>query len=251
MASKISMFQDKVYDDMDDISKLVEPIECEVNVVLSHIPDEVEVTPQRLQDLYNSQWGASLSTSGLVDSLLKELDIKTTVNMYSHAGFFFKFEVRSLDNEELTEVEDIRVNFETGVMSHRIFLIKHTIGYDDQTLENMAKSNLTRAIRSHLTSSRDVNKSRLNELAELFGAKDVKSSRAYREKVHKFCKHIDSLVDNKKLDIRDLSLCEKFSKWITLYVKDGNLAALNNITRIKIMMHENRPIYSIQEREVV
>ena len=249
--SKISMFQDKVYDDMDDISKLVEPIESDVNIALSYIPDEIEVTSQHIKDLYDNKWGwSSLSVTGFVDTILRELKVTTTVNMHDHANKFFKFKVRSKDNEELEEAEEVRINMETGIMSHRLFLIKHTVGYDDQTLEAMAKESLTKNIRSYLNSNRDVNKSRMNELAELFGAKDVKSDRAYRGKVRRFCQHINSLVDNKKLDIRDLNLCEKFSKWVVLYVKDGNLAALNNITRIKIMMHENRPIYSIQERSV-
>lgn len=245
------MFQDKVYEDMDDISKLVEPIESTVNAALSYMPDEVEVTKEHIQRLHNERWGwHSLNLNSFVDMVIKENDIQISTSLWGHAEKFFRFEVRSLDNELLEEAEQVSINMETGIMSHRLFLVKHTVGYDDQTLESMAKANLTKSIKYDLRSNRDVNKSRLNELADLFGAQDVRSDRAYRGKIKKFCQHIDDLVDNKKLDIRDLGLCEKFSTWVVFYVRDGNLAALNNITRIKIMMHENRPIYSIQERSV-
>jgi hypothetical protein len=59
------------------------------------------------------------------------------------------------------------------------------------------------------------------------------------------------LIKSKKIDIRDVSLVEKLGKWIELYCVDGNLPALANIAKIKIMSHQNRPIYSIQEQETV
>ena len=164
------------------------------------------------------------------------------------ANKFFKFEVR--DAVEDGDHTAITLDFKNGTMSHKIFLVKHTLGYEDKELEDMAKDALTMDIRIQLYSNVQVNKPRLNELADLFGAEDVKSDRSYKGKVKKFIKHIDQLVDDRKLDVRDLQLCSKFANWVVLYVKDGNLAALNNITRIKIMMHENRPIYSIAERGV-
>ena len=239
------MFADKVYEDMDEISKLVEPIESGINNDLSQFPDEIEITAEMMLAQYDNRYGwNSLSLNQMVQTKALELKLDE-LSAHNDAAKFFKFEVR-----ELEEGKEATINFETGIMSHQLFLVKFNIGFSEQELEEQAKNKLTRTIRQGLWSSKIVNKSRLNEIADLFGATEVLSDRAYKGKVRKFCKHLINLVDDRKLDIRDLALSEKFSNWVVLYVRDGNLAALNNITRIKIMMHENRPIYSIEERSV-
>ena len=246
--SKISMFTDKIYENMDEISKLVEPIESVINNSLSEFPDEIEITAEHMLQLYDVNYGwSSFRADDLLLQKAKELNLKDFIklNLSEIARKFFKFEVRDLEDEDA-----VTIDYETGNMSHQIFLVKHTIGYDEKELEDMARSALTKQIRNGLWSNRVVNKPRLNELADLFGAKDVMSDRSFKGKVRKFCKHIGDLVDDRKLDIRDLTLCHKFARWVVLYVSEGNLAALNNITRIKIMMHEDRPIYSIEERSV-
>ena len=244
--STISMFTDKVYEEMDDISKLVEPIESEVNNELSQMPDEIEITPSILLSQYDPRYGwNSLSVRAMIQEKALELKLTHLVEEYGLCEKFYKFEVRDLE-----EGEDVIINFETDYVSHKIFLVKYNLGYTEQELEEQIKNKITRQIRGQLWSNRVVNKPRLNELADLFGAEAVKTDRSYKGKVRKFCQHLGTLVDDRKLDIKDITLCSKFGKWIILYVRDGNLAALNNITRIKIMMHENRPIYSIEEREV-
>ncbi len=244
--SDISMFKDEVYDNLDDISKLVEPIESTINNELSKFPDKVEITIEDIRQLYSYNWGwSSLQLNSIVSIHAQKLGLLNLFRLNElQLSKFFKFEV-----EDIEDGDEVKINLTQNTMSHKVYLVKYTIGYDDRELEDMVKSSLTRFIKGNLHSARTVNKPRLNELADLFGAKDVKGDRSFRGKVNKFCKHMDSLVDDKKLNIRDLDLCGKFSVWIGLYVRDGNLAALNNITRIKIMMHENRPIYSIQEKD--
>jgi len=240
------MFKDKVYEELDDISRLVEPFQSKENEELAEFPDEVEITKEMLINSY-SDWGwSSINISSLVQDIACKLGLKEiSAKNYNISRDFFKIEARDLE-----ENEEVTINFDTNEMSHKIFMVKTKLGYDDIELEKIAKRNVVKTIKSHLCSSRNVNKSRLNEIADLYNAHDVKSDRSYRGKVRKFCMHLESLMDDRKLDIKDLELCKKFGKWIVLYVVNGNLPALNNITRIKIMMHENRPIYSIEEREV-
>jgi len=242
----MSMFTDKVYEEMDDISKLVEPIESDVNNALAKMPDEIEITLEMILSKYDTDYGwMSFALKELVSNTAKELGLEDSIN-YNIGDKFYKYEIRDLE-----ENEEVILNFETNYMSHKVFLVKYNIGYTDKELEDQVKVNLNKQIKNDLWSNKTVNKPRLNELADLFGAEDVKTDRTYRGKVRKFCIHLSTLVDDRKLDIKDLALCSRFSKWVALYVRDGNLAALNNITRVKIMMHENRPIYSIEERSVL
>ena len=239
------MFKDEVYEELDDLSKLVEPYHSQINEELSQFPDEIEITQETMIKSYSSNWGwTSLRISDIVDSKARELGLeKLKSESYNISRQFFKFEAR-----DLKEGEEVTIDFETNKMSHRVFLVKTKIGYDDIELEKQAKSKIIRTLKSKLSSARNVNKSRLNEIADIYGAYEVRKDRSYKGKVLKFCKHLETLMEDKALDIKDIDLCDRFANWIVQYVRDGNLPALNNVTRIKIMMHEKRPIYSIQER---
>lgn len=244
------MFNDKVYDELDDISKLVEPYNSEFNNIISQYPDEIEIHPSVFKGAFSGGWGfSSVRVETILDVVAKNLNLPklTRASSYdSRVDNFFEFEIKDLE-----EYETPTFNFETDHMSHTIILKKVKLGLDDQELSKLAKNNILNAISGNLHNNRSVNKPRLNEIAELFGAQEAKSDRSYRGKVKKLCKRLEQLIDDQKLDIRDIELCKKFGQWVVKYVKDGNLPALNNVTRIKIMMHKNRPIYSIEERKTV
>lgn len=237
------MFKDKAYEELDDISKLIEPFQGSINDELAKFPDEIEIDQKTIFKTINSGWGwGTIRLVNIISDKAEELNLKDILkNCDQIARQFFKIKV---------EEEEITVNFETNTVSHKIFVVKTKIGFDDAELEKQAEKNIINPILARLSSNRSVNKSRMNEVADLYGALDVRKDRTYRGKVRKFCKHLEKLIQDKELDIKDLNLCKKFSKWVILYVKDGNLAALSNITKIKIMMHEDRPIYSIEERSV-
>jgi len=239
------MFKDKVYEELDDISRLIEPFQSDINEELSLFPDEIEITKEMLINS-SSNWGwESIRISTIISAIAIKLNLnKINIESYSLSRDFFKIEVRDFEDGD-----SVTLNLETNELSHKIFIVKTNFGYEDNDLEKMAKSNIIHTIKSRLNNNRRVNKSRLNELADLYGAHEVRSDRGYRGKVNKFCKHLDALINDKKLEIKDLELCKRFGQWVVQYVSEGNLPALNNITRIKIMMHENRPIYSIEERK--
>lgn len=241
------MFKDKVYEELDDISKLVEPFQSGINEELALFPDEIEITNDMILNLHSKDWGWSTFRVGdIISEKAKELNLKTIEREYHEISREF-FEIKV---ENLEEGEEVTINFETGIMSHRLLIVKAKIGYDDNELEKQARYKIINTLRRNLSSNKVVNKSRINEISDLYGAYDVRKDRTYRGKVRKLCKHLEELMDDRKLDIKDLGLCERFANWIILYVRDGNLPALNNVTRIKIMMHEDRPIYSIEERDV-
>jgi hypothetical protein len=238
------MFKDKVYDDLDDISKLVEPYQYKLNEEIVQFPDEIEVTPEMILKCYDRSWGWSgINTDGIVTSKAEELGLMELRKDYDTKNTFFEIQVKDKEDDE-----EITIDFETGKMSHRIFVVKVKDIYDDADLAKKARHNIVGTIKNELWNARRVNKPRLNELADLYGAEEVKKDRSYKGKVRKFCNHLEGLMDDLKLDIRDIELSKKFGEWIVSYVKDGNLAALNNVTRIKIITHKNRPIYSIEER---
>lgn len=240
------MFKDKVYEEMDDVSKMFEPFQFALNDELALLPDKIEVLPQDMlteDGIFN--YGTNVSS--IVKKTARELGLQHIIDkmrLLSEKDFF-KFEVEGEEGALIT------LDAPTMTMSHKIYVIKDKIAFDEQELEAMRKRYILGNLKSNFDRSRDVNKPRFNEIADIYGAEEVKSERSYHGKVFKFCQHMEKLIDEKTLDIRDMDLCHKFVKWIVYYVKNGNLAALNNLTRIKIITHEKRPIYSIEEKEIV
>ena len=241
------MFRDKIYEEMDDISKLIEPYQSKLNEELSQFPEEIDVTEEvMLTYLNNTYYGSSVNLGHIITQLAERLKLfEIKEKSHTCARDFFEFKV--IDLEEYDKVKFDLVN---RTISHRIIIAKKKVAYEDDELEKMVKKNICSKIIDSLYTPRFVNKARLNEIADLFGAKQAMSERATNPKVRALCTHLESLVDSKKLDIRDVDLCKKFGEWVVLYVRDGNLAALNNLTRLKIMTHQNKPIYSIEERSV-
>lgn len=238
------MFKDEVYDELDDISKLIEPYQYSMNDEISKFPDEVEIHAEDLFKGYTDAWGfSSLRLAEIIVHKAKELgislnDTPPTIRIRDLFGFKVK---------DLEEGESIYLNTKDSTLSHKLFLVKKAPALDDDELEKLSKDRMINPIKQILWNSKSVNKKRLNEIAELYGALEVKKDRTYRGKVSKFCAFLSSLIDDKKLNIKNVDLAEKFGTWIGEYVRDGNLPALNNITKIKIMMREDKPIYSIVE----
>ena len=237
------MFKDKVYEEMDDTEKLFEPFHYKANDLLAKIPDKIEINPA---DFFKSiSWrGYNVFSGDILHTKLQELNIDThdvNVNDLLYDKFF-EFEVEgALDKKP-------SLNGSTWEMSHNIFLVKTKIGYTEQQLEKLREQRIVNGIRGRIRNN--MSKKRMNEVADIYGASKVKQERGWRAKTYEFAEHIKTLLQDKTLDIRDMELCTKFVHWIQAYVVHGNLAALNNLTRLKIITHEKRPIYSIEEKEL-
>lgn len=230
---------------MDDVSRMFEPFQYNLNDELSQFPDEIEVTAE---DMFRGDmWGGyGTELSYMVRRKAEKLglrDICVNVSQLISDGFF-EFRVENEDNEEMY------LDALNMTLSHKVFLVKVKIAYDEQELEQKRKNEFQNVMFRQFSRNGDLNKKRFNEVADIYGAADVLSDRSYRGKVTKFVKRMENLFEEKILDIRDMELCKKFNEWIVLYIKDGNLAALNNLTRIKIITHEKRPIYSIEEKDI-
>lgn len=241
------MFKDKKYESMDDASKLFEPFEFKLNDELAKLPDRIELTPEVFLE-HPNLWGNGFNMS-CHDVVVEKARSLSLGSIWRHIPLlsknnFFKFEVENLNKNDKVELHATN-----GTLSHKVYVVKNKIAFDEHFLENHRKEQFNIKIDRAFSRNRYMNKKRFNEIADIYGANEVKHERAFRRKLSLFIKHITNMMDDKTLDIRDWELCEKFNDWIIRYVKDGNLACLNNLTRIKIMTHEKRPIYSIEEKE--
>src|SRR5690606_2195680 len=109
----------------------VEPFHSSINEELSQFPDEIEITQQRILDSYTPSWGfSSIRLRDIICEKARELGLsQIEKSYYDVASHFFEIQVK-----DLNEGDDVIIDFETGVLSHKILLVKTKIGFDDSEL---------------------------------------------------------------------------------------------------------------------
>ncbi len=95
------------------------------------------------------------------------------------------------------------------------------------------------------------NLERINEIIDVLGkGDDEKRNRSYRKKMRHIEVRLKEIFTTNEWRIRDMELANKVGHWITRYIEHGNLAALTNLCKLKIMTHDgNTPIYSMEEEK--
>lgn len=249
----MSVFKDEVYEDMDDLTRLIEPFEYEVNTDLSLFPDEFDVSIDMIlpgicngwsEQYFSQELGnvvGDMATRLCLNSLTKEISSRSE---FVRDMFEFRWE---LDEEDGDIVIDVANNTMSG---GKLFIAKKKIAVEDTDIEKKMASYIYETINYSFDSARDVNKKNINQIADLFGATKARQERAWRNKIRCLAIFFRDLVKERKLLIKDFSLFKRFVKWIIMYVKNGNLPAMSNIARLKIMMRSGNPIYSIKEESV-
>lgn len=241
----MDLFKDKIWEEMDDISQIIEPFESKINVELSQFPDEFLLDADFFQGLieYNRtrlNYSICEDLRKIVERKAFSLDLKlladTSRTNYQFVDEFF----------EIVYEEGCTYNAKTGILTGEVKVIKKKIGYEDRDLEALMKTMIVSAFNKFSRSS-DVSKPRINEILDLFNVKDGLSDKRSMGKLNKLCNHYVSIVEDRSLNIKDMELFKRFLEWNIKYIRDGNLPALSNITKIKIMMRKGLPIYSLKE----
>jgi hypothetical protein len=90
--------------------------------------------------------------------------------------------------------------------------------------------------------------SRANEILELLGNSDAGlRSRSPRKKKESLYYRLKNLFETNEWNIKDTELANKIGVWIVSYILNGDLSALSNFCRLKVMTHKGQPIYSMEE----
>lgn len=241
----MDLFKDKTFEEMDEISQMIEPFESQINVELSQFPDEFMLDAEFFTCLidYNRNRLHYSITEDLrkiverkANTLGLELLAKTARTNSSFMTEFFDFEAE----------ENCKYNAKTNELTGEIKVIKKKIAYEDKDIETHMKDYLRNAFNDFYRPG-EVNKPRVNEILDLFNVKEGLSEKKALTKVRMLSKHYQTLIEDRSLNIRDVELFKRFVLWNIKYIKNGSLPALSNITKIKIMMRKGLPIYSIKE----
>jgi hypothetical protein len=231
------MFNDEVFDDLDDISKMVEPYIYSVNDVLSNLPDEIKINYEDVKSILQENFIID-QRSNIFFSLmrLKLAEVISDAIMYDKISYFYKIKVDT----------NTTIDFENECLTGNIVIFKHKNGYDDKKLKKIVEDNIINAVRCAMSSASTYQKSSANELADLFDILNVKKERGTRGKSRLLVCGFKKILEN-NLIIKDVDLSLKVAKWIRAFLCKGNLGAINNLCKLKIVSHKKHAIYSIQD----
>lgn len=234
----MGVFDDKRYQELDWISQATTPIENKLNDYLALLPDEIDITYNTFIQ-YMSSYDVNLNLESIVIGELCKHASYQSENMHSGRNDFMK-------NFEFQTDGPVEIDFDNRVINGRLFVKKINSVMDEKVLEALLGKEGATAIGYIEPSKFSI--TRANEIAELIGsADDVLKKRSQRQKRQLLYQRVLKLFQNNEWQIMNADLANKLGYWIVDYITTGNLAAMSNFCRLKVMTHKGMPIYSMEE----
>jgi len=252
----MSIYTDKVYDQLDFISQATEPFMDNIENLFSAIPDMILLSPEDLYDSsYISRSYAGMTIRNVISKKIKSVSENIIASdksrydtdlcdMFSEKAFF------TIESEDLMPVE---INIFTGECSSPLYLVKKKNCIDNEDVLKYAKS---RAFSSYRHVYFDYNKrdskpesiNRIKELCDIFNAQ-FSRTKNIAVIANELSNHILTNIENDVYRIRTFKLMCLIGRWCKSYVNYGDIESYTNLTRFKLMTHSGKAIYSVGEAE--
>lgn len=236
----MGVFDDKKFEQLDWMSQITETIESPLNGLLARLPDRVEFDVNSIRERASSSRFA-LQVSSVVHNLMSKTSPKVYLSWGEQGKLdkCFKFEASP----------DLEVDLAAGTMKGSLALVKIVNQLTDEELQPMMGARGIDAIRSVHWDDKPPFE-RMNEILDILGkCEEVQKNRSARKKLDRIEERLQDIFANNEWRIRDMSLADKVGNWIANYISTGNLMSLVNFTKLKVMTHNNMPIYSIEEEK--
>lgn len=239
----MGVFDDKKFEELDWISQAMEPIDSKLNDYLNAIPEEVEIDFDTYIQVIGDSYGMSISVESIVLSLLRKSPLGMSGLTWTERETLSKCFTLEMDS-----ALEVFLDFEKKeIYGGTIRLIKSRSTMDEKDLEGLLGQEGVSSLSSNWRVG-PAGLSRANEIMELLGGcEEGLKTKSNRLKRAALCKRIRALFKSNEWKIKDTELANKVSYWISDYINNGNLAALSNFCRLKVMTHKGQPIYSMEE----
>lgn len=243
----MDLFKDKAYEDLDDISQLVEPYEFTINNQIAQLPDEIVLDADYFASVIRNNSGRDSAYDDLRKIVQRQANKLNLKELAEHSRLEYQF---SKEFFKIEMDENVTFNPATNELIGDVKIIKTKVAYEDKDIDKMLLDHMKKEFSNKLGRPSNMNKGRMNEICDLFGIPEALSDRKAMGKLNKLYAKYKELMSDRTMNIRDVELFKRFVNWNVKYIKDGNLPAMSNITKVKIMMRNELPIYSIKEDEV-
>jgi hypothetical protein len=237
----MGVFDDKKFEQLDWMTQITEIIESELNGLLARLPDRIEYSARRVGKAVGTYGHFSISIDSVIRELLRE----------HGSNLAWDEEHKIIDCFQWETTPDIEYNAATGELTGSIALIKTVPTLSDEDLQKMMGLKGIDKVRClNLGDAAEWNLERINEILDvLSNCEGEKRNRSYRKKMNRIEQRLREIFNTNEWRIRDMELANRIGDWIVDYIEHGNLAALTNLCKLKIMTHNNMPIYSMEEEK--
>ena len=240
----MGVFDDKTYEDMDFVSQLCEPVFNPLDEKLAQLPDEFIINDDNVFDFVEGGY-RGLRTIDF-DLIFNKLTESITIDYGSKSELKSCFDIEiQVDDDAVLDVEE---RTSKGIFI-RVFKIKERFD-EKETLSKLGREGLSK-LNHAVYCWHQMDKGRVNEMLELLGLDEARRFRSVRKKIGSLYNELKKIMEENRWNLRDIELSNKVCKWIYLYMRDNNGAALVNFCKLKAMTHQtDAPIYSIEEEQV-
>lgn len=234
----MGVFDDKKFEELDWISQATEPMDSKLNEILGAMPEEVIIDFAMYKRIVGESHSMDLTVdrciSFFANSHLKDQYLTWEQRDVLRPCFEFQME------------GEVDLDFEKQVITGEIKFVRIQSTMDEKVLEGMLGRDGIQVVSRMYFNGPGI--SRANEIMELLGGCEAgMRTRSERRKRHMIQTRLTKLFKNNEWKIKDTELANKVGNWIASYIVDGNLAALSNFCRLKVMTHKDQPIYSMEE----
>lgn len=241
----MSVFADKKFENLDWISVATEPIESNLNQILSLMPDDISIDYKRYMAMVGSSWNIELDLRQIVhnimyNSVTSELDeIINTLSWEQKQAVVDCFSMEIVGEPIIDFLKE-------EIYGGEIIVQKNKSTMDEQILKGMLGKQGIEAVQYMGIPANGI--TRANEIMELLGGcEEGLKGRSTDRKRRFLARRLTQIFKNNEWNIKDTGLADKVGQWICAYVKHGDLSALSNFCRLKVMTHKGNPIYSMEE----
>lgn len=238
----MGVFDDKKFEQLDWMSQITETIESEINGLLARLPDRFELDISYIRK-YAAYTQFSISSDSVVQDLIRNQSVLTSLEYGEMSAMAKCFRLEMSPNFE--------INFETDVITGSLALVKVIPTLTDEELQPLMGMKGIEAVRriNYDTEDKTI-LGRMNEMLDVLGkSEDAILTRSFKKKSNQIILRLREIFSTNEWRIRDMQLANKIGKWIADYISTGNLAALTNFCKLKVMTHNNMPIYSVEEEK--
>ena len=239
----MGVFSDQKFEKLDWMTQMTETIDSEINGLIATLPDRIEFNVDSILAATDSNYGMYLSVSNTLDTLItgvcdQSSRLRPTWEEQRQIERCFKFEIS----------ENFELNFKTKKMAGSLALVKIVQTLEDDELQKMLGSKGIDLLQRGNWNEGCI--PRMNEMLDVIGGCEAAmKNRSCRKKIDAMCARLRDIFRTNEWRIRDMELSNKVGRWIKDYIVNGNLAALTNLCKLKVMTHNNMPIYSIEEEK--
>lgn len=240
----MGLFNDKKYESLDEISKMIEPWENPFDAILAKLPDELEVDVTMILSVLDRYDVRDALLVKLLNSFLSKDEFKKMyklIEIHSH-----------LNLEKILSIkwdEYFQFNAATKEKQGSLKIIKERHSFCEADIKIYISQYAKDGILNQYSCDHYISDS-LRTLYELVtGRKYESDSRSKKHLIRETRTVLLELIEEDKWRIRSYDLYIKLINWIEDYCRNGSTHCMANIMKIKIMTYNGKAIYSIGEEQ--